>query len=73
MYLSIEEEYFSVELTPILRIALMNNTPPEKSILMILHIFLNIVFSLVFKHRTDWCLVSGLLYPLVVCLQIIAL
>ena len=53
MYLSIEEEYFSVEVTPILRIALMNNTPPEKSILMILHIFLNIVFSLVFKHRTD--------------------
>ena len=53
MYLSIEEEYFPVEVTPILRIALMNNTPPEKSILMILPIFLNIVFSLVFKHRTD--------------------
>ena len=54
MYLSLVEEYFPIEGTHNLRIALMNSTP-SKVFLLILPIFLNIVFSLVFNYRTDWC------------------
>ena len=70
MYLSIVEDYFSVEVTHNLRIALMNNTP--NSFAVDFTHFLNIVFSLVFKHKTDRCSVSRLLYPRIACFQIIA-
>ena len=52
MYVSIVEEYFSIEVTHNFRMALMNNTPPKNFSVDFTH-FLNIVFSLVFKHRTD--------------------
>ena len=53
MYLSIVEEYFSVKVTDNLSIGLMNKHSTQKVVLLILPSFLNIVFSLVFKHRTD--------------------
>ena len=61
MYLSLVEEYFPIEGTHNLRIALMNSTP-SKVFLLILPIFLNIVFSLVFNYRTDWCSVYGFIF-----------
>ena len=72
MYLSIVEEYFSVKVTDNLSIGLMNKHSTQKVVLLILPSFLNIVFSLVFKHRTDWCSASRLLYTRMVCFQIIA-
>ena len=53
MYLSIVEEYFSVEVTHNLRIGLMNKHSTQKVVLLILPSFLNIIFSLVFKHKAD--------------------
>ena len=53
MYLSIVKEYFPVEVTHNLRIGLMNKHSTQKVVLLILPSFLNIVFSLLFKHRTD--------------------
>ena len=72
IYLSIVEEYFSVEVTHNLCIGLINKHSNQKVVLMIWPSFLNIVFSLVFKHRTDWCSNSRLLYSLMICFQIIA-
>ena len=69
MYLPTVEEYFSVEVTHNLYIALKNNTLP-KNFPVDLSIS-NIVFSLVFKHRTDRCSVSCFLDPLMTCFQII--
>ena len=71
MYLSIVEEYFSVEATHNLRIGLMNKHSTQKVVLLILPSFLNVIFSLVFMSKTDWCFVSRLLYHLMVCFQII--
>ena len=70
MYLSIVEEYFSVQVTRNLLIVLMNNTPPKSFSVDFIHF--KYFFSLVFKHRTNWCLVSCFLYPLIFCFQIIA-
>ena len=67
-----EEEYFSIEVTHNFCFALMNKNSTQKVCLLILPSFLNIVFRLVFEHRIDWCSVSCLLYPLMVCFQIIA-
>ena len=53
MYLSIVEEYFSVEVTHNLHIGLMNKHSTQKVVLLILPSFLNIIFSLVFKHKAD--------------------
>ena len=53
MYLSIVEEYFSVEVTHNLRIGLMNKHSTQKVVLLILLSFLNIIFSLVSKHKAD--------------------
>ena len=72
MYLSIVEVYFSVGVTHNVRFALMNKHFTQTVVLLILPSFLNIVFGLVFKHRTDLCSISRLLYPLMVCFQIIA-
>ena len=69
MYLSIVEEYFCIEVMHNLGITLMNNTSP-RVFLLILSI-INIAFSSVFKDRTNSCLVSWFLYPLIVCFQII--
>ena len=70
MYLSIVEEYFSVEVTHNLRIGLMNKHSTQKVVLLILPSFLNIIFSLVSKHKADWCSISRLLYHLMTCFQI---
>ena len=72
IYLSIVEEYFSVEVTHNLRIGLMNKHSTKKVVSLIWPSYLSIVFSLVFKHRTDWFCNSYLLYYLMVCFQIIA-
>ena len=53
MYLSIVEEYFSVEATHNLRIGLMNKHSTQKVVLLILPSFLNVIFSLVFMSKTD--------------------
>ena len=54
MYVSIVEEYFSVEATHNLRIyGLMNKNSTQEVVLLILPSFLNIIFSLVFKSKTD--------------------
>ena len=61
-----------------MRIALMNNAPPKLYLVNLLNnawsvyfIHFKYCFSQVFKHRTDWCLVSCFLYPLIVYFQII--
>ena len=53
MYLSIVEEYFSVEVTHNLRIGLMNKHSIQNVALLILPSFLNMAFSMVFKHRRN--------------------
>ena len=52
MYLSIMEEYFSVNVTHNLRIGLTSNIPPKSFSVDFIHFS---VFSSVFKHRTDCC------------------
>ena len=57
MYLSVVQQYFSVEVTHNARITLMNNTPPKSFYVDFIHF--KFVFSSAFKH---WCSVSCFLY-----------